>query len=56
MNGAVSKVESVGNRTAQVAETLSYASVSVTSQAKRIHEQVTAFTQDVRTLQAQSAS
>jgi methyl-accepting chemotaxis protein len=56
VNGAISKVESVGNRTAQAAETLSSASVSVTSQAKRIHEQVTAFTQDVRTLQAQSAS
>jgi methyl-accepting chemotaxis protein len=56
VNGAISKVESVGNRTAQAAQTLSSASVSVTSQAKRIHEQVTAFTQDVRTLQAQSAS
>jgi methyl-accepting chemotaxis protein len=56
VNGAIGKVESVGNRTSQAAETLTSASVSVTNQAKRIHEQVTAFTQDIRALQAQSAS
>jgi methyl-accepting chemotaxis protein len=54
-NGAITKVESVGNRTAQAAEMLSSASVSVTKQAKKIHEQVTAFTQDIRAIQAQSA-
>jgi methyl-accepting chemotaxis protein len=54
-NGAISKVESVGNRTAQAAEMLSSASVSVTKQAKKIHEQVTAFTQDIRAIQARSA-
>jgi len=35
---------------------LSSASVSVTKQAKLIHEQVTAFTQDIRGLQERSAS
>jgi methyl-accepting chemotaxis protein len=54
-NGAITKVESVGNRTAQAAGMLSSASVSVTSQAQKIHEQVTAFTQDIRAIQAQSA-
>jgi methyl-accepting chemotaxis protein len=53
-NGAITKVESVGNRTAQAAEVLSSASVSVTSQAQKIHEQVTAFTQDIRAVQTQS--
>ena len=56
VNGAITKVESVGNRTAEAAEMLSSASVSVTNQAKRIHEQVRAFTEDIRTIQAQSAS
>jgi methyl-accepting chemotaxis protein len=56
VNGAISKVETVGNRTAQAAVVLSSASVSVTKQAVRIHEQVTAFTQDIRALQAQSAT
>jgi methyl-accepting chemotaxis protein len=54
-NGAITKVEAVGNRTAQAAEMLSSASVSVTRQAQKIHEQVTAFTQDVRAIQRQSA-
>jgi methyl-accepting chemotaxis protein len=55
-NGAITKVESVGNRTAQAAEILSSASESVTKQAEKIHEQVTAFTQDIRAIQAQAAS
>jgi methyl-accepting chemotaxis protein len=54
VNGAISQVESVGNRTAQAAEMLSSASESVTRQAKRIHEQVTAFTEDIRAIQAQA--
>jgi methyl-accepting chemotaxis protein len=44
LNGAITKAETVGNRTAQAAAMLSTASVSVTKQAKRIHEQATAFT------------
>ena len=56
VNGAIGKVESVGNRTAQAAEMLSSASVSVTDQAKRIHAQVRAFTEDIRAIQAQSAA
>jgi methyl-accepting chemotaxis protein len=52
VNGAIAKIESVGNRTAQAADMLSSASVSVTKQAKRIHEQVTAFTEDIRAIQA----
>jgi methyl-accepting chemotaxis protein len=56
VNGAISKVESVGNRTAQAAEMLSSASVSVTNQARKIHEQVRAFTEDIRAIQARSAS
>jgi methyl-accepting chemotaxis protein len=56
VNGAISKVENVGNRTAQAAVVLSSASASVTKQANRIHEQVTGFTQDIRALQAQSAT
>jgi len=56
VNGAITQIESVGTRTAQAAEALNSASVSVTSQAKTIHEQVRAFTQDIRELQAQSAS
>jgi methyl-accepting chemotaxis protein len=55
VNGAISKVENVGNRTAQAAVVLSSASSSVTREAKLIHQQVTAFTQDIRALQAQSA-
>jgi methyl-accepting chemotaxis protein len=55
VNGAIT-VETVGNRTAQAAEMLSSASVSVTKQAKRIHQQVTAFTQDVCALQSRSAA
>jgi methyl-accepting chemotaxis protein len=54
VNGAISQVESVGNRTAQAAEVLSGASESVTRQAKKIHEQVTAFTQEIRAIQAQA--
>jgi methyl-accepting chemotaxis protein len=56
VSGAVAKVESVGNRTAEAAEMLSAASVSVTDQAKKIHEQVKAFTADIRALQAQAAT
>jgi len=52
VHGAITKVENIGNRTAQAAATLTSASVSVTSQAKRIHEQVKAFTEDVRSIQA----
>ena len=55
VNDAISKVENVGNRTAQAAETLSSASISVTDQAKRIHVQVKAFTEELRALQARSA-
>jgi methyl-accepting chemotaxis protein len=51
VNGAITEVESVGNRTAQAAEMLNSASVSVTNQAKKIHEQVTAFTRDIRSIQ-----
>jgi methyl-accepting chemotaxis protein len=56
VNGAISKVENVGNRTAEAAVVLSSASASLTRQAKLIHDQVTAFTQDIRALQEQSAS
>ena len=56
VNGAITKVETVGNRTAQAAVVLSEASVSVTKQAKRIHDQVAAFAQDIRAIQAQSAT
>jgi methyl-accepting chemotaxis protein len=56
VNGAINKVENVGNRTAQAAVVLSSASASVTGQAHRIHEQVTAFTQDIRALQVQSTT
>ena len=56
VNGAISKVENVGNRTAEAAVVLSSASASLTRQAKLIHDQVTAFTQNIRALQAQSAS
>jgi methyl-accepting chemotaxis protein len=54
VNGAITKVGSVGNRTAQAADMLTCASESVTKQAKRIHEQVTAFTEDIRAIQAQA--
>ena len=56
VTGAISKVESVGNRTAQAAATLNSASVSVTNQAKRIHEQVRKFTADIREIQTLSAA
>jgi methyl-accepting chemotaxis protein len=56
VNEAIAKIEGVGNRTAQAAEMLSAASVSVTHQAKKIHDQVKAFTDDVRTMQDQSAA
>ncbi len=52
VHSAITKVENIGNRTAQAAATLTSASVSVTSPAKRIHEQVKAFTEDVRSIQA----
>ena len=55
-NGAITEVESVGNRTADAAGMLTCASVSVTAQAKRIHEQVTAFTDRIRALQGESAA
>jgi methyl-accepting chemotaxis protein len=55
VNGAISKVEGFGNRTAQAAELLSAASVDVNKQAGRIHEQVTTFTRDIRAIQAQVA-
>lgn len=54
-NSAISKVESVGNRTAQTAGTLSSASDSVTKQAQRIREQVTTFTDDIRAVQVEAA-
>jgi methyl-accepting chemotaxis protein len=56
VNNALGEVESVGNRTAQAAELLSAASVSVTNQAQRIHEQVTAFTDEIRAIQRQSTA
>jgi methyl-accepting chemotaxis protein len=56
VNGAITQIESVGNRTAQAAGMLSPASVSVTNQAKKIHEQVRTFAQDIREIQTQSAS
>jgi methyl-accepting chemotaxis protein len=55
-NGAIAEVESVGNRTAQAAGTLSSASDSVSKQAQCIREQVMAFTQDVRAVQVESAA
>ena len=54
-NGAIAEVESVGNRTAQAAGTLSSASDSVSKQAQRIREQVMAFTQDIRAVQVEAA-
>jgi methyl-accepting chemotaxis protein len=56
VNGAIAKVESVGIGTAQAAEMLTSASASVTKQTKRIHEQVGAFTEDIRAIQAQYAT
>jgi len=56
VNGAITEVENVGNRTAEAAETLEAASVSVTDQAKRIHDQVRAFTAEIRALQDQAAA
>jgi methyl-accepting chemotaxis protein len=56
VNGAIGQVESVGNRTAQAAETLSSASVSVTDQAKQIHDQVKSFIEGVRAIQAAQAA
>jgi methyl-accepting chemotaxis protein len=56
VNVAIGQVESVGNRTAQAAEMLNSASLSVTDQAKRIHDQVKAFTEQIRAIQTQSAA
>jgi methyl-accepting chemotaxis protein len=56
VNNAITKVESVGIGTAQAAEMLTSASVNVTKQAKRIHEQVRAFTEDIRAIQARHAT
>jgi methyl-accepting chemotaxis protein len=56
VNGAISKVEVVGNRTAQAAELLSSASVSVNDQAKRIHEQVKAFTEEIQDIQTDAVA
>jgi methyl-accepting chemotaxis protein len=56
VNGAITKVESVGVGTAQAAEMLTSASANVTKQAKRIHEQVRDFTEDIRAIQGQYAS
>lgn len=56
VSGAIGEVESVGNRTAQAAETLNSASISVTDQAKKIHEQVRAFTEDIRAIQTHAAA
>lgn len=56
VNGAITEVESVGNRTAHAAEMLSSASVNVTDQAKSIHEQVRAFTEEIRAIQSSSAA
>jgi methyl-accepting chemotaxis protein len=53
VNGAITKVGSVGVGTAQAAEMLTSASANVTNQAKRIHEQVRAFTEDIRAIQGQ---
>lgn len=44
---------SVGAKTAQAAELLTSASASVTSHAKTIHEQVRAFTEEIRRTQTQ---
>lgn len=54
-NGAIAKVESVGNRTALAAGTLSSASDSVSNQAQRIRQQVMEFTNDIRAIQVESA-
>jgi methyl-accepting chemotaxis protein len=54
-NGAIAKVESVGNRTALAAGTLSSASDSVSNQAQRIRQQVMEFTNDIRVIQVESA-
>ena len=56
VNDAIGKVESIGNRTAQAAETLSAASVSVTDQTQRIHDQVKSFIDDIKAVQDQSAA
>jgi methyl-accepting chemotaxis protein len=56
VNDAIGKVETVGNRTAQAADTLSAASVSVTDQAQRIHDQVKSFIDDIQAVQDQSAA
>ena len=53
VNSAITNVESVGAKTAQAAELLTSASASVTSQAKTIHEQVRAFTEEIRRTQTQ---
>ena len=56
VSGAITKVDKVGVRTAQAAESLTFASVNVTNQAKRIQEQVKAFAEDIRAIQAQYAA
>lgn len=52
VNGAIVEIESVGDQTAQAANTLSKAAVGVTVQTKTIREQVRAFANDIRTIQA----
>jgi len=56
VNGAITKVEGVSVGTAQAAEMLTSASANLTNQAKRIHEQVRAFTEDIRAIQGQYAT
>jgi methyl-accepting chemotaxis protein len=54
VNEAITQIESVGSRTAKAAGMLTSASVSVTKQAKTIHEQVIEFTEGIREIQAKS--
>ena len=56
VNGAITQIESVGSRTAKAAGMLTSASVSVTKQAKTIHEQVKGFTEGIREIQAKSGA
>ena len=56
VNGAITQIESVGSRTAKAAGMLTAASVSVTKQAKTIHEQVKEFTEGIRNIQAKSGA
>jgi hypothetical protein len=52
VNGAITEVESVGDRTARAAEMLIAASIGVADQARTIHERVRAFTADIGALEA----